>query len=363
MVQTKEECLAFLAEARNSLDELSVMSDREKQLRLDEERLERTLETEKRAVAENIRLTVKKRAEEISASYDKEIVNGQEQLRRARSKREKAKSQGVKDRIEEETATLREYNRELRLKMKSLFQQKHVPRYCRSSLYYCLFFPRWFKEFLVLFAAVLIFFLAVPCGIYYLIPDRQPMYLAGIYLLDILLFGGMYIALGNKGRMHHLEALKEGRKIRDQIHSNDKKIKVIISTIRKDRNESLYDLEKFDDEIAKIEQELTWVTEQKKEALNTFETVTKVILSDEIMHNNQERLSSLQTEYEQTAEQLRATQAQVKERRLYITDHFGMYLGSDLLDPIKIAELTALIQDDKAKNISEAIETVGKQHD
>lgn len=362
MVQTKEECLTFLAEARNSLDELSVMSDREKQLRLDEERLERTLEAEKRAVAENIRLTVKKRAEEISASYDKEIIKGQEQLRRVRSKREKAKSQGVKDRIEEETATLREYNRELKLKMKSLFQQKHVPRYCRSSLYYCLFFPRWFKEFLVLFATVLIFFLAVPCGIYYLIPDRQPMYLAGIYLLDILLFGGMYIALGNKGKMHNLEALKEGREIRDQIHSNDKKIKVIISTIRKDRNESLYDLGAFDDEIAKVEQELTWVTEQKKEALNTFETVTKVILSDEIMHNNQERLSSLQTEYEQTAQQLRATQAQVKERRLYITDHFGMYLGSDLLDPLKIAELTALIQEDKAKNISEAIEAVGKQH-
>lgn len=362
MVQTKEECLTFLADARNSLDELSVMSDQEKQLRLDEERLERTLESEKKAVADNIRLTVKKRAEEISASYDKEIVKGQEQLRRVRSKREKAKSQGVKDRIEEETATLQDYNRELRLKMKSLFQQKHVPRYCRTSLYYCLFFPRWFKEFMTLFVMVLIFFLAVPCGIYYLIPDRQPMYLAGIYLLDILLFGGLYIAMGNKGKMHNLEALKEGRKIRDQIHSNDRKIKVIISTIRKDRNETLYNLEKFDDEIAKIEQELTRVTEQKKEALNTFETVTKVILSDEITHNNQERLDLLQTEYEQTAKQLRATEAQLKERRLYITDHYGMYLGSDLLDPLKIAELTALIQEDKAKNISEAIERMEKQY-
>lgn len=356
MVQTKADCLAFLAEARNAIDEMSVMNDRENQLRADEERLERTLETEKKAVADTIRATVKKRVEEISASYDKEIVKGQERLKRVRSKREKAKSQGVKDRIEEETATLRDYNRELRLKMKSLFQQKHVPRYCRSSLYYCLYFPRWFKEFLVLLAMILIFFLAIPCGIYYLLPERHPLYLAGIYLLDILLFGGAYIAAGNKGRLHNLETLKEGRKIKDQIHSNDKKIKVIISTIRKDRNESLYNLEKYDDEIAQIEQELTRITEQKKEALNTFETVTKVILSDEIMHNNQEKLDGLQEEYDKAAEQLRATEAKVKERRLYITDHYGMYLGSDLLDPLKIAELTAMIQEDKAKNLSEAIE-------
>lgn len=356
MVQTKDDCLAFLAEARNALDELSVMSDREKQLRADEDRLERTLETEKKAVADNIRLTVKKRAEEIGASYDKEIVKGQDRLKRVRSKREKAKSQGVKDRIEEETATLRDYNRELKLKMKSLFQQKHVPRYCRSALYYCLYFPRWFKEFLALFVMILIFFLGIPCGIYYLIPDRQPFYLAGIYLVDILVFGGAYIAVGNRGKLHNLEALKEGRKIKDQIHSNDKKIKVIISTIRKDRNESLYNLEKYDDEIAQIEQELTRVTDQKKEALNTFETVTKVIISDEIMHNNQERLDGLQAEYEQAAGQLRATEAKVKERRLYITDHYGMYLGSDLLEPLKIAELTALIQEDKAKNLSEAVE-------
>lgn len=356
MMQTKDDCLAFLAEARAALDELSVMSDREKQLRLDEDRMERTLEAERKAVADNIRLTVKKRAEEISDSYDKEIVKGQEQLKRIRSKREKEKSKRVKDRIEEETATLHEYNRDLKLKLKSLFQQKHVPRYCRSSLYYSLYFPRWFKEFLVFFAMVLVFFLAIPCGVYYQIPERQPLYLAGIYLLDILIFGGAYIGIGNKGKLHHLEALKEGRKIRDQIHSNNKRIKVIVSTIRKDRNESLYNLEHYDDEIAKVEQELTRVTEQKKEALNTFETVTRNILADEITHNSQERLDSLQQEYDQAAEQLRITEAQVKERRLYITDHYGMYLGSDLLDPLKIAELTALIQEDKAKNISEAVE-------
>ena len=57
---------------------------------------------------------------------------------------------------------------------------------------------------------------------------------------------------------------KEGRQILDQMHSNDKKIKVITGTIRKDRNESQYDLEKYDDEIARLTQELNEVAAKKK---------------------------------------------------------------------------------------------------
>ena len=64
------------------------------------------------------------------------------------------------------------------------------------------------------------------------------------------------------------------------MHANDKKITVITGTIRKDRNESLYDLEKYDDEIARLTQELNEVAAKKKEALGTFENVTKNILQD-----------------------------------------------------------------------------------
>ena len=47
MVQTKEECLAFLGEARDALDELSLLEEQEKGLSQEETRLENELETEK----------------------------------------------------------------------------------------------------------------------------------------------------------------------------------------------------------------------------------------------------------------------------------------------------------------------------
>lgn len=356
MGQTSEECLVFLGKAREALSELSVLEEQERQLELEERQSSRALETEQKAVADTIAQTVKKRREEINATYDKEISRAQEQLRKARSKREKAKNQGVKERIAEETSELHSHNRELRLQMKTSFRQNHVPGYCNSSLYYSLYFARWMKEFMTFLLFVAIVFAAIPWGIYMLIPERQPLYLAGIYLADILVFGGIYLRIGNATKVRYMETLKEGRRIRDQIHSNNRKIRVITSTIRKDRNESLYDLEKYDDEIAQFQQELNDVAAKKKEALNTFETVTKNILQDEIEHNHKESLDGLQASCRQKKEQLRVTAVEVKNRRLDITDHYGTYLGREFLDPAKITELCAIVQDGRAANVSEAID-------
>ena len=355
MGQTAEECLAFLGKAREALGELSALEEQERQLVLEERRSGNVLDTERKMVADTIQQTVKKRREEINVTYDKEIAKAQEQLKKARSKREKAKNQGIKERIADETSELHAYNRELRMQMKTSFKQNHVPGYCNSSLYYSLYFTRWMKEIMTFLLFVGIVFAAIPWSVYSMIPDRRPLYLAGIYVVDILVFGSIYLAIGNRTKVQHMETLKEGRKILDQIHSNDKKIRVITSTVRKDRNESLYNLEKYDDEIAQFQQELNDVAAKKKEALNAFETVTKNILQDEIEHNHKESQDQLQAEYEQVQEQLRATAVEVKNRRLDLTDHYGTYLGKEFLDPEKIAELCAIVQEGKALNVSEAI--------
>ena len=66
---------------------------------------------------------------------------------------------------------------------------------------------------------------------------------------------------------------------------------MITRNIRRDRNETIYDLQKYDDEIAQIEQELSQTVSKKKEALNAFETVTKNIIADEIHAGTQEKIA------------------------------------------------------------------------
>lgn len=355
--------IAFLTEAREKLEELDLLKDREKQLKADEARLGKLLESEKKAVNDNISATVKKRREDINSSYDREIAKGQDKLKKARAEREKAKNQGMKERIAEETADLHKENRDLRLQIKTMFQKNGVPAICNSSLYYALFFPRWIGEFFKLLAAVVICFLGIPYGIYMALPEKKTWMMIVICFFCVVVFGGIYILISNKTKLIHMETLRRGRTLRDQIHSNRKKIRVITSSIKKDKNEAIYDLEKYDDEIAKVEQELQTTANKKKEALNTFEQVTRMIIADEIANNARPRLDELRKEYQDITDSARAVETDIKNKNLDITDHYGIYLGSEFLNPLKIGELTEIIRSGKASNISEAIEVAKKKDD
>lgn len=355
MAQTAAECLEFLKEARDALDELSLLTDKEKQLGQEERKLERSLEAEKKLVADTIQQTVKTRRSEIDSSFEAEISKVQEDLKKVRNKREKARNQGIRDRIAEETAGLHEQNRSIRAQMKALLRSSHAPWLCRNDLYYSLFMPRFLREYLVLFAALLVVFLALPWGLYMLIPEHQPLYLAVIYMADIFLIGGGYVIISNKTRGSHGDTLRSARNLLNDICRNNRRIRSITSSIRKDRNESQYNLEKFDDEISRLKQELDTMVSRKKEALNTFENVTKNILADEIEHNHKDKLEELENSYQQVFAQLSETRQQTKTRNLYVAEHYGTYLGREFMEPLKIVELSAIVQEGRAANVSEAI--------
>ena len=155
-------------------------------------------------------------------------------------------------------------------------------------------------------------------------------------------------------RDSHQEALKQGRKIRDLMRTNHKKIRVITNSIRRDRDEAVYDLEKYDDEIAQIEQDLSDITSKKKEALNTFEKVTKTIISDEIAGASREKIERLEEELLRASEEAKEAEVKVKEQTLFITDNYESYLGTEFMVPEKLDELADFIRMGKATTISEA---------
>ena len=301
-------------------------------------------------------MTVKKRREEMESSYDSEIGKLQEKLKKIRARREKAKNQGMKDRIKEETVELHEHNRELRVRMKTLFQSQRVPSFCQSGFYYALYFPRGFREIITFLLTFAVCFLLVPYGVYSMLPDKKTLYLVLIYVAAIFVFGGIYTVVGNATKGRHQSALQEGRSIRSLINSNNKKIRVITASIKRDRNEAIYNLEKFDEEIAQLEQEMAQTIRKKKEALNTFENVTKMIIADEITGNSKAKIESLQAAYEDAGSRLRYTETIVKEKKIFITDTYESYVGKEFLTAERLEELRRILESGEAGNISEAIE-------
>ena len=97
---------AFFASAGQAVEELEALNTEVEQLEADEKKLESSLKGKQRSVTETISQTVKQRKEEITKSYDAELGKVQDRLKKVRAKREKAKNQGVKERIEEDTRGL-----------------------------------------------------------------------------------------------------------------------------------------------------------------------------------------------------------------------------------------------------------------
>lgn len=361
MAQTKEQCLEFLEKAREAVSELSVAEDGERQMERDEQQLAQSLEAEKKRMSDAVQATIKKRRQEMAASYDAEMNKVQDRLKKARAEREKAKNQGIRERIAEETQELRAHNQELRERMRDVFRRGHVPMICRSRLYFSLYYPRGARELLRLLVFAALVFAALPWCVYLLLPEQKTFYLAAIYGADILIFGGLYVMIGNRTKMRYLDSLREARQILDLISGNDRKIKVITSTIRKDKNEAFYNLEKYDDDISRLEQEANEVADKKKDALNTFETVTQNILQDEIERPYRERIQGMEENLAEIRRQLEATAAEVKERRLEIADGYAGHLGREFLEPFKLQELAGIIRDGQAESITEAIEVYRKR--
>ncbi|MFR4439109.1 MAG: hypothetical protein ACLT46_04325 [Hungatella sp.] len=362
MEQPITDYVEFLNEAKQAVIDVNRMQEKEETLRQRIRQSKKELESAQKEEADQISQTIRKRVEELTSSYDRELAKGQERLRRARSKREKAKSQGVRERIEEETSQLRDDNRQLKLQLKVLFQQNRISPICRTRWYYALFMPHWFTEYIKLLVLILLCFLVLPYGSYLAIPNRKPLYLAGLYFLCIVVFGGLYVLIGNKTRGHHAEALKEGRLILNQMHSNDKKMKVIVHMIKKDRNEAVYDLQKHDDEIAQAEQEMSEIAAKKQEALNTFEKVTKTIISDEISSNYKDRIAYLRGILETEEGELKELTDALKTQVLDVTDRYEPYLGKEFLNPTKLEALKNTIESGICTNLTEAISEYKNNH-
>ena len=340
---------AFFASAGQAVQELEALNTEVEQLEADEKKLESSLKGKQRSVTETISQTVKQRKEEITKSYDAELGKAQERLKKVKAKREKAKNQGVKERIEEDTRGLVRENKELADQIKTLFKANHVPGFCRGNYYYALYFTRTFKDFLTLLVTILICFLAIPCGVY--------------FLAAILIFGGIYVTVGNMTKVRYMDVLKEGLGIRAKIRANKKEMKVIAKTIRRDKNETIYNLQKFDDEIAQLDQDVAEINRKKKEALTTFDTVTRTIISDEITANNKEEIGRMEDDLASLSEKLRSTRTEAKEKSLFITDNYEVYIGKGYMTSEKLQALADIVRSGAASNISDAIAVYKSQEE
>ena len=179
--------------------------------------------------------------------------------------------------------------------------------------------------------------------------------IALIYIIDILLFGGIYIMLNNILKEKHLQTLKEIKSFRHQYRVNRKKMKTIKKGIRKDNDESSYGLEQYDTQLVKIEEEIARIAEEEKNALVKFENTVVNQIVEEIKGRYQEELDSLKVAYESTCEEQKETEEKVKEISLMLSKQYETYLGKEVLTVAMLDRLIAHMEAGEATTIKEAL--------
>ncbi len=358
MAEAGVDNITFLEEAKAAVIQMRRAQAVTDEQELQAKRLEKALFSEKKAVADSIEMTIRKRKAEITDSYDSQIEELQGHLRKVKNKREKAKNEGMKERIAGETADLIEENRRLNTEIKTVFRQDRVPGFCNSLFFYSLYYTKGIKEILVFILTLAVCFFGVPVGIYQLIGVDSTIVLILLYLVDIFCFGGLYFFLNNQIKVRHLDALKKGRENRNAVAANKKKIKAIKNAIKKDKNEEMYGLEKFDREIQKLEQDKVDIANQKQEALTNFENSGKVLITQEITENNQERISQLESDYNHSSEQLAEYRDRQRKTAMILAERFEPLLGKEFMQEEKLDALIQAISSGQAANITEAQELV-----
>lgn len=341
---------------KNILLDLDGYKDKSDTLTAEEVKLEKAIKNKEKAIADEIAATSKKRKDEIEATYDEQLEKTRSRIKKIRGRKEKSKSEKISERIEAETAQLKEEYRQMAVDSKAILRQNKVPSFSNSRFFYALFLPRGMGDLAIIIITLLVVLLILPCFVYfYVLPDKNMIYLIIIYFVTVVFFGGLYMLVDNNVKDRHKDTIKRVYRIRLQILDNKKKRERIRRGILKDKDESQYGLDNFDQELSELDRELKSITEQKKDALGVFENTTRFVIGEEIKAQSMEELNALKKEFGEVYVAVRETEDNIKNLSMDIANNYEAYMGKEFMSVDKLNILIDIMNDNQLQTISEAI--------
>lgn len=316
--------------------------------------LTKDIESEEKLLKETIDATVKKRREQVLSNFDREMSKVQDRLKNTRNERTRAKNKGVEARIKEETSEIIQENKNLKDEIRTIFRQKGVWKYFDNKLTYILYYPKTAKE-------KVLFLLLAAMGII-VIPTLAVWLTNAFWLLRVLeyiviaaIFVTLYIVGYKYARVEYKDAFLETKVQRSTIIKNESKIKRIIRSIKKDKDDERYGLESFDSEIKELEQQISEIVARKNNAVNDFERTTKADIEEEITARDIGKIEKLKKEQNEAAIKLKELEQQQKNITIDISTNYTAYIGEENMNTESIEKMMVLLADGRAKTIGDAI--------
>ena len=354
----------YLISAKEEVAKRDQMAAELENMKSLQKKLTRNIANKEKTVADEISSTIKKRKQEISDTYDDRLDDNRARKKKVSNKRDKKKNQKMNERIEDETKDIRKNTRELEIEMKTLLKKNKVPSFVSSKLFFAMFMPRGIGEIGTMLLSFIIYFVGIPSAvmgiIYQLVLSNKKdinmafwcVLIAAIFVVIQLI---IYFVLYSTTKMRHHDVVVQARSIRDKIKANGRQIAAIKNSISKDKDESRYNLDSYDEKLASLEDEADAIGAEKQEALRVFEEETKQLIIDDINGKHLQALEDLKEEKKELEDKIAKGEKMYSEKVLQITNQYASYLGEELCRQDKLSDLIAIMEDGDADTVSEAI--------
>ena len=360
MTDPKTSPSQFLMEASEAYDKRKLHQLELQKLKDENLRFSRELEKLRASIDKEKNGVIDRRRGDIEAEYEKQLRSLDNSIRELTEKRKKARDLGVKNRIKSETAELYSANEERTRELKRTISDSKLPAYSRSRLYYALFMPRSPREFLVAILCFAVVFILLPLILMLAIPGEGPLESILIYVAVIIIFGGIYIKTLHRTRLRDPEGVRKGRELVSQLNENDKHIRRMKRSIKRDKDDRLYDLSSYDDELTKLADQKKQVEDKRTEALASFDAVTRNVLSDEINEKHKSELEKLSIDVSDRSGRIATMEKELSEEDMALSQ-YAQFIGSENMDHEKLQTMLNLIRSGEAATVGEASEKIKKR--
>ena len=352
-----EECKKL----RSDVSELYASRTKSTDAKASATQTEKAIKAKEKTINDEISTTARRRADEIAKSYDEEIAKLKSKSRKIKSNKGKTKRKEVALRIRRETADEREKERQLKLEIRSVYKSENVSAIFNTKLFYALFMPNRLSDIMVLLGALIVAFLVIPGAVYYLVFPKLWQTSLGLMLLYfafVVIYILLYVLIVHVTKGLHKETFVQIKNLRSEVRRNRREMARIARRIRKDKDESEYNLDHFDNEMKGISADINHILEEKKEALAEFEKNAKQLLADSIREKHEEELDGMKKYLSSALEEQKTAEARAKELSLLIAKSYEPYLGKENLSLDVIDRLEARLESGAAQTIAEALRQI-----
>lgn len=306
-----------------------------------------------KSVAEGITTALKKKKEEIAATYDRELSQYQDQIDVCKTERAKAKANAIAQRIQVETAPLNQQNQQLEAQIELKFKENKVPVVCKKRAISMLFFPKNSRDWTIdiLVGVGLIFFIPL----FFSLAISNRLVLAFTFFVYVGALFTVYLYLLHKYMLKFAGVNEEVEELRKQIRINNKNKQLMTNRIKKSQDETGYNLGSFDDKITGIQQVMHNTVEKRQEALENFESEIRHQITADITAANKDELLGLQQEFESKRQELSDKKEEIEQIEKQLKEEYEPVFGKDLLYKQRLNKFDSFCQENADLSLEEAL--------